>query len=98
MYTPFTGPRPSDPQPPKQLSVLWRMQGPRSVVVAGTPSWYPATNQQCGTATCFPSEAAWESGFANFGAADYHLTSASSYAAAGTDGEDLGANIDALPK
>jgi hypothetical protein len=70
----------------------------RSVVVAGTPSWYPATNQQCGTATCFPSEAAWESGFANFGAADYHLTSASSYAAAGTDGKDLGANIDALPK
>lgn len=34
MYTPFTGPRPRDPEPPKQLHVIWRMQGPRSVVVA----------------------------------------------------------------
>src|SRR5689334_6428978 len=34
MYTPFKGPRPSVPQPPKQLSVMWRMQGPRSVLVA----------------------------------------------------------------
>jgi hypothetical protein len=33
-YAPFDGHQPSDPQAPTQLRIIWRMQGPQSVVVA----------------------------------------------------------------
>jgi len=70
----------------------------RSLIVGGNPPWYPMTNQQCGTATCFPTEAAWEAEFANFSAGDYHLTTTSNYKTAATDGKDLGADLTTLPK
>lgn len=61
-------------------------------VLAGTPSGnqslYPAT-------TLFPSSMS-DVGFVNYSAGDYHLTLSSSYKNAGTDGKDIGADIDAL--
>jgi len=68
----------------------------QSVIVDGSASRYPATNQTCGTASCFPTEADWESYFVNFTLRDYRLKSGTPYKAAGTDGADLGADIDRI--
>jgi len=43
-----------------------------------------------------PTTAAWQGNFVNYAAGDYRLTSASAYISAGTDGKDLGANIDVV--
>ena len=48
-------------------------------------------------ATCFPSLSAWTALFVNYNngyGGDYHLATSSPYAGAGTDGQDIGANID----
>jgi hypothetical protein len=50
-------------------------------------------------ATCFPSFSAWTGLFVNYNGGyggDYHLAPSSPYAGAGTDGQDLGANIDQI--
>ena len=47
--------------------------------------------------TCFPSLSAWTGLFVNYSngyGGDYHLAANSPYAGAGTDGQDIGANID----
>ena len=58
-----------------------------NVLAGGTASRYPTGNY-------FPSVAAWQGGFVNYAAGDYHLLPTSPYKNAGTDGLDLGANID----
>jgi hypothetical protein len=68
----------------------------KSVLVDGVPSRYPASNQTCGTASCFPTEAEWESFFVNFPGGNYRLRSGTPYKAADTDGFDLGADIDKI--
>jgi putative Ig domain-containing protein len=60
-----------------------------NVLAGGTASKYPAGN-------FFPTTAAWQAGFVNYAAGDYHLAASSPYKGAGTDGADLGANIDAV--
>jgi hypothetical protein len=59
----------------------------RNVLAGGPASKYPAGN-------FFPTVADWDAGFVNYAAADYHLLASSPYKNAGTDGADLGANID----
>ena len=54
------------------------------------------SNQTCGTAFCFPSEATWESYFVNFAVGNYRLQSGTPYKLAGTDGADLGADLDKI--
>ncbi len=61
----------------------------RNVLAGGTASKYPAGN-------FFPSVVDWDAGFVNYAAADYHLLASSPYKNAGTDGADLGANIDRI--
>jgi len=61
----------------------------RNVLAGGSASKYPADN-------FFPTVAAWKAGFSAFDSSDYHLLSASGYLSAGTDGADLGANIEAV--
>ena len=68
----------------------------QSVIVDGSASRYPASNQTCGTASCFPLEADWESYFVNFAGGNYRLKSGTPYKAAGTDGADLGADLDRI--
>jgi hypothetical protein len=58
-----------------------------NVLAGGSASKYPAGN-------FFPTVAAWDAGFVNYASGDYHLIAASPYKNAGTDGTDLGANID----
>ena len=63
--------------------------------ITNTP--YPSSNQTCGTGgqTCFPTD--WTGIFANYNAGnggDYHLAAGSPYKNAGTDGKDLGADVD----
>lgn len=60
-----------------------------NVLAGGSASRYPTGN-------FFPTVAAWQSAFVNYASGDYHLTAASSYKAAGTDGLDLGANVDVI--
>ena len=60
-----------------------------NVLAGGTASKYPAGN-------FFPTVSAWQSNFVNYAAGDYRLTAASAYKSAGTDGKDLGADIDAV--
>jgi len=67
---------------------------PGSIIVAnvlagGTASKYPAGN-------FFPSVASWQAGFVNYASRDYRLLAGSPYKNAGTDGTDLGANIDGI--
>ncbi|HEX5429516.1 MAG TPA: dockerin type I domain-containing protein [Patescibacteria group bacterium] len=63
-------------------------------------SRYPSANI-CG-ATCYPTEATWESQFLDYNQAiagnisDFALNSGSAYKNAGTDGKDLGADIAAI--
>jgi len=61
----------------------------RNVLAGGSASKYPADN-------FFPTVTAWKAGFTAFDSSDYHLLSSSGYLGAGTDGADLGANIDAV--
>lgn len=61
----------------------------RNVLAGGSASRYPAGNY-------FPSVTSWKSNFVDFASADYHLLPSSAYRAAGTDGADLGANVDAV--
>jgi hypothetical protein len=68
-----------------------------NVLVAGPPNSYPTTNQTCGTTSCFPSESSWESYFVSFAGGNggnYRLQSGTPFKSAGTDGFDLGADID----
>src|SRR5581483_9362015 len=58
-----------------------------NLLAGGTASRYPAGN-------FFPTVATWQSNFVNYGGGDYHLSPASTYKNAGTDGADLGANVD----
>ena len=58
----------------------------RNVLAGGTASRYPAGN-------FFPTMSAWQAGFVNYAAGDYHLNATSPYRNAGTDGTDLGADI-----
>ena len=60
-----------------------------NVLAGGTASRYPTGNY-------FPSVAAWQAGFVNYAGGDYHLLATSPYKNAGTDGLDLGANIDLI--
>jgi hypothetical protein len=67
---------------------------PGSVVVAnvlagGSASKYPTGNY-------FPTVAVWQANFLNYSAGDYRLVAMSPYKNAGTDGLDLGANIDLI--
>jgi hypothetical protein len=59
----------------------------RNVLAGGSASKYPAGNY-------FPSTAAWQAEFADYAGGDYHLEPTSAFKNAGTDGADLGANID----
>jgi len=61
----------------------------RNVLAGGSASRYPTGN-------FFPTTATWPSLFAGYSAGDYHLASSSGYIGAGTDGFDLGADIDAI--
>lgn len=58
----------------------------RNVLAGGSASLYPAGNE-------FPTIADFEAHFANYPAADYALVPATNWAAAGTDGKDLGADM-----
>jgi hypothetical protein len=58
------------------------------IIGGGSPSKYPAGN-------FFPPVLA-SVGFTDFAGGDYHLTSASPYKGAGTDGKDPGADIDTV--
>jgi hypothetical protein len=60
-----------------------------NVLAGGPASKYPAGN-------FFPTVSAWQAGFVNYAAGDYHLKSTSDYKGVGTDGKDLGADIDAI--
>jgi hypothetical protein len=70
----------------------------KNIIVRGNPDIYPTTNQSCGKSgeTCFPVETVWQAQFVDFARGNYRLNAASPYAGAGSDGTDLGANIEAL--
>jgi hypothetical protein len=59
-----------------------------NAVIGGTPANYPAGSY-------FPANIA-ATGFANYAGGDYHLTASSPYKNLGTDGKDLGADIDSI--
>jgi len=61
----------------------------RNVLAGGSASKYPTGN-------FFPTTAAWPTLFAGYTTGDYHLAPSSVYKNAGTDGDDLGADIDAI--
>jgi hypothetical protein len=61
----------------------------RNVLAGGSASKYPADN-------FFPTVATWKAGFVNFDGGDYHLLVPNVYAGAGTDGADLGANVETV--
>ena len=60
-----------------------------NVLAGGSASKYPTGN-------FFPTTATWPSLFAGYSAGDYHLAASSGFLNAGTDGDDLGADIDAI--
>ncbi len=60
-----------------------------NVLAGGVAAKYPAGN-------FFPTVAQWDAGFVNYASGDYHLLASSPYKNAGTDGTDLGANIDLI--
>ena len=60
-----------------------------NVLAGGSASKYPTGNY-------FPTVTAWQGSFANYANGDYHLAATSPYKNAGTDGADLGANVDTL--
>jgi Putative Ig domain len=61
----------------------------RNVLAGGSASKYPAGN------LC-PTAAQWQAEFVGYAAGDFRLAATSPYKAAGTDGADLGADIDAV--
>jgi hypothetical protein len=61
----------------------------RNVLAGGSASKYPASN-------LFPTVAAFQSHFVDYAGGDFALVPGSDWAQAGTDGEDLGANMGAL--
>src|SRR4029079_2824703 len=61
----------------------------RNVLAGGSASKYPAGN-------FFPTTAAWPSLFVGYAAGNYHLAASSGLVGAGTDGEDIGADIDTV--
>jgi hypothetical protein len=61
----------------------------RNVLAGGSPSKYPADN-------FFPATADFLTQFVNASGGDYHLGTWSPYRAAGTDGKDVGANVDTI--
>ena len=61
----------------------------RNVLADGSASWYPSDN-------FFPAVPVWQASFVNFAGRDYHLLPGSPFSGAGTDGNDLGANIDRI--
>ena len=65
------------------------------------PTGYPTSNVSCGIGgeTCFPDGAAFTGQFVNYNngyLGDYHLALTSPYHNAGTDGKDIGADINAV--
>jgi len=60
----------------------------KNVDIGGSPTQYPVGSY-------FPVNIA-AVGFANYNAGDYHLTASSPYKSLGTDGKDLGADIDSI--
>jgi hypothetical protein len=65
----------------------------KNVQIAGGPaSYYAGTNH---TPNYFPANESLV-GFVNYGGGDYHLASTSQYKNFGSDGKDIGADIDAL--
>jgi hypothetical protein len=60
-----------------------------NVLAGGTGSAYPAGN-------FFPSVTTWKAGFVDYTGGDYRLLPTSPYKLRGTDGKDLGADIDAI--
>lgn len=60
-----------------------------NVLAGGSASRYPVGN-------FFPTVTGWQTNFANYAAGDYHLVATSPYKNAGTDGLDLGANVDVI--
>lgn len=61
----------------------------RNTFAGGWASRYPAGNE-------FPDVATWQNNFRDFAAANFRLIDTSAWRASGTDGGDLGANIDAV--
>jgi hypothetical protein len=65
------------------------------------PAGYPAANALCGSGgeTCFPSGTGFTGMFVNYNSGykgDYHLQSSSPYRNAGTDGRNIGADVDTV--
>jgi hypothetical protein len=60
-----------------------------NVLAGGTASKYPTGN-------FFPTVSAWQGSFVNYASGDYHLAATSAYRNAGTDGRDLGADVDGI--
>jgi hypothetical protein len=60
-----------------------------NVLAGGTASKYPAGN-------FFPAVSAWQGNFVDYAGGDYRLTAASVYRNAGTDGTDLGADVNGI--
>jgi hypothetical protein len=60
-----------------------------NVLAGGSASDYPPGN-------LFPTVGDWQANFVNFAAGNYHLLAGSPYKGAGTDGADLGANLDRI--
>lgn len=61
----------------------------RNVLAGGSSSKYPTDN-------FFPTVAAWKAEFVNYDLPDYHLLSTSVDVGIGTDGRNLGADVDAV--
>jgi hypothetical protein len=60
-----------------------------NVLAGGKAANYPTGNH-------FPTVAVWQAQFVDFAGGDYRLLGSSPYKNAGTDGKDLGANVDAI--
>ena len=61
----------------------------RNTFAGGSASAYPANNE-------FPSVSAWQAQFVDYAASDFRLAPSSPYVSTGSDGLDLGANMDAV--
>jgi hypothetical protein len=61
----------------------------RNVLAGGQASTYPTGNY-------FPTVASWQAQFVDFAGGNYRLLAGSAYKNAGTDGKDLGADVDAV--